>query len=116
MARSKDHAPGEVIPRANPNVYHKPKHTHWAKKAVQVRRVGSDVKIQILTGKERRSMSQPRKRKARSKNNHRKEQSTFDPKIHHKSKAGTGYGLRRDHVATAEETSGKQLAHILGIK
>jgi hypothetical protein len=59
-------------------------------------------------------MSQPKKRKNKKK--FYKEQSTFDPKIHHKSKAGTGYGLKRDHVATAEETSGKQLAHIFGIK
>ena len=115
MARSKDRVPEEVIPKANPNVYHKPKHTHWAKKAGQVRRVESDVKIQILKEKERQSMSQQRKR-SKNKNNHRKEQSTFDPKLHHKSKAGTGYGLKRDHIATAEETSGKQLAHILGIK
>jgi len=115
MERSKDHVPGEAIPRANPNACHKPKHTHWAKKAGQVRREESDVKIQILIGKERQSMSQPRKRN-KHKNNHRKEQSTFDPKIHHKSKAGTGYGLKRDHVSTAEELSGKQLAHILGIK
>jgi len=115
MERSKDRVPEEVIPRANLNVYHKPKHTHWAKKAGQVRRVESDDKIQILTEKERQSMSQPRKRN-KHKNNHRKEQSTFDPKLHHKSKAGTGYGLKRDHVSTPEESSGKQLAHILGIK
>ena len=28
MERSKDHVPGAVTPRANPNVYHRPKHTH----------------------------------------------------------------------------------------
>lgn len=42
----------------------------------------------------------------------KKENTTFDPKIHHKSKAGTGYGLKRDYVATPEESSGKQLAHL----
>jgi hypothetical protein len=60
-------------------------------------------------------MSQPRKRKVKSKNHHR-EQTTFDPKIHHKSHGSSGYGLKRDHVATPEESSGRQLAHILGIK
>ena len=118
MARSKDHVPGAVTPRASPNVYHRPKHTHWAKKAGQVRRVGSDVKIQILTGKERRSMSRPKKRKVKSKNTHKqhREQTTFDPKLHHRSHGSSGYGMKRDHVQTEEETSGKQLAHILGIK
>jgi len=56
------------------------------------------------------------KKRSKNKNNHRKEQSTFDPKIHHKSRGSSGYGLKRDHVATPEESSGRQLAHILGIK
>ena len=44
------------------------------------------------------------------------EQTTFDPKIHHRSKGSSGYGLKRNHIATAEETSGLQLAHILNPK
>ena len=54
--------------------------------------------------------------KKKIKNNYRKEQTTFDPKIHHKSHGSSGYGLKRDHVATPEESSGRQLARILGIK
>jgi len=51
-----------------------------------------------------------KKRSGRHKQ--KKENTTFDPKIHHKSKAGTGYGLKRDYVPTPEEASGKQLAHL----
>jgi hypothetical protein len=54
------------------------------------------------------------KRKTK-KNPHNTEKTTFDPRIHHKG-AGTGYGLKRDHVQTPAETSGAQLASILGIK
>ena len=60
-------------------------------------------------------MSQPKKRKAKNKKPYQ-EQTTFDPKIHHRSKGSSGYGLKRNHIATAEETSGLQLAHILNPK
>jgi len=51
-------------------------------------------------------------KKRSSRHKQKKENTTFDPKIHHKSKAGTGYGLKRDYVVTPEESSGKQLEYI----
>lgn len=116
MERSKAHVPEVVTPKANLNVYQDQKHTHWARRKEPVRREESDVKIQILKEKERQSMSPQRKRKAKSKNRFLKEQSTFDPKIHHRTRGSSGYGLKREHVATEEETSGSQLAHILDPK
>jgi hypothetical protein len=113
MEKSKDRVLEEAILKASPNVYHKPKHTHWAKKAEQVRRVESDVKIQILKEKERQSMSQPKKRK--NKKQYR-EQTTFDPKIHWKKKGTTGYQLKKDYKVSPGELSGSQLAHILNPK
>ena len=62
--------------------------------------------------KKQRTLKHKRKTK---KNPHNTEKTTFDPRIHHKG-AGTGYGLKRDHVQTPAETSGAQLASILGIK
>jgi hypothetical protein len=56
-------------------------------------------------------MSQPKKRKNKKK--FYKEQSTFDPKLHYRGKGQTGYGLKKD---TEIDSSGSQLAHILGIK
>lgn len=61
-------------------------------------------------------MSQPRKRKTKNNKKFYKEHSTFDPKIHHRSKGSSGYGLKRDHVETSEETSGAQLAHLFDTK
>jgi hypothetical protein len=55
------------------------------------------------------------KKKRKTNKRPRTEKTTFNPRIHHKG-AGTGYGLKRDHVQTPAETSGAQLAHILGIK
>ena len=76
------------------------------------RRVDNCVPIK----KQRTLRPNKKSNKKNHKKTHYKEQTTFDPRIHHKSNAGTGYGLKRDHVQTAEETSGAQLAHILGIK
>ena len=43
------------------------------------------------------------KRKVASKN------SQFDPKIHQLGRQGYGFQMRRDHKATKEELSGKNL-------
>lgn len=56
-------------------------------------------------------MSQLRKRKA--KNKKFKEQTTFNPKLHYKTKGSTGYGLRSD---AENNDSGSQLEHILNPK
>ena len=61
-------------------------------------------------------MSRHEKRKKPRSNKPHREQTTFDPKLHHRSRGSSGYGLKREHVATAEETSGSQLAHILDPK
>ena len=59
MARSKDHVPGEVIPRANPNVYHRPKHTHWAKKAEPQRHHANAEKTPARTDEALQRTSRP---------------------------------------------------------
>jgi len=48
------------------------------------------------------------KKKKQLHNNH----TTFDPKIHHRSNKGSGYGLKKGHVVTPAESSGNQLAHL----
>jgi len=48
--------------------------------------------------------------KKKKKNNNRREQSTYDPKLHHRSKGSSGYGLKR---GTETDSSGAQLADIL---
>ena len=118
MERSKDHVPEAVIQKANPSAYQDQKHTHWERRREPVPHSVRDDKIPILKEKERQSMSQQRKRKVKSKNTRRqhREQTTFDPKLHHRSKGSSGYGLKRDHVETAEETSGAQLAHLFDTK
>lgn len=55
-------------------------------------------------------------RNSNYKKKHKEPYSTFDPKIHHRGKGGSGYGFKRDHVSTPEETSGSQLRHILDPK
>jgi hypothetical protein len=56
-------------------------------------------------------------KKKRSKNSnykkkHKEPYSTYDPKIH--VRTGSGYHMKKS--APAGDMSGKQLAHILGIK
>ena len=50
-----------------------------------------------------------RKKKFNGNDNYRKEITTFDPKIHHRSKGNPGYGYRRDVNQPAEELQGSQL-------
>jgi hypothetical protein len=57
-----------------------------------------------------------RSKNSSSKKKYKEPYSTFDPKIHHRGKGGSGYGLKRDHVSTPEESSGSQLKHIFGEK
>lgn len=47
---------------------------------------------------------------------HKKEHTTFDPKKHYRAKGSSGYGMKKDYVLSPEETSGKQLDHILNPK
>jgi hypothetical protein len=53
------------------------------------------------------------KKKFNGNREHNHAKDTFDPKIHHRSKGSSGYGLKRDHVSTTEETSGAQLQGML---
>lgn len=46
------------------------------------------------------------------KKNFSKSSTTFDPKIHHRSPKGSGYGLKKNYVPAPGEASGSQLAHI----
>jgi len=38
--------------------------------------------------------------------------STFDPKVHHRSKGSTGYGLKRGVATDPAEDRGSALAHL----
>ena len=53
--------------------------------------------------KKKKSKWQANREKVASKN------SQFDPKIHQLGKQGYGFQMRRDHKATKEELSGKNL-------
>jgi hypothetical protein len=53
------------------------------------------------------------KKKFNGNREHNPLRDTFDPKIHHRSKGSSGYGLKRDHLSTVEETSGAQLQGML---
>ena len=46
-------------------------------------------------------------------NQARQNHSTFDRVLHHRSQGGTGYGMKRDHVATESELSGANIPAIL---
>lgn len=46
-------------------------------------------------------------------NQARQNHSTFDRVLHHRSQGGTGYGLKRDHVATESELSGRNIPAVL---
>ena len=46
-------------------------------------------------------------------NQARQNHSTFDRVLHHRSQGGTGYGLKRDHVATESELSGVNIPAVL---
>ena len=39
--------------------------------------------------------------------------STYDRNLHHRSQGGTGYGMKRDHVATESELSGVNIPAVL---
>jgi len=39
----------------------------------------------------------------------RQNHSTYDRDLHHRSQGGTGYGMKRDHVATESELSGANI-------
>ena len=53
-----------------------------------------------------------RSRNSNYKNKQKEPYSTFDPKIHYRGKGQSGYGLRKDYVATPDSTSGKNLEHL----
>ena len=53
--------------------------------------------------KNKKTKSQSRREREASKN------SQFDPKIHQLGRQGYGFQMRRDHKATKEELSGKNL-------
>ena len=116
MARSEEIVPGAVGRKANPNACPDPRHTPWAEKVVPKRPAVKEGRIPIQKEQARPRMSRPNRSRKNHKKPHHKEHSTFDPKLHHRSHGSSGYGMKRDHVQTEEETSGKQLAHILGIK
>ena len=42
----------------------------------------------------------------------RKNNTTFDPRIHHKVKGKPGFGLKRDYVPANGENSGSTLKHL----
>ena len=46
-------------------------------------------------------------------NQARQNHSTFDRELHHRSQGGTGYGMKRDHVATESELSGANIPEVL---
>jgi hypothetical protein len=46
-------------------------------------------------------------------NQARQNHSTFDRALHHRSQGGTGYGMKRDHVATESELSGVNIPAVL---
>jgi len=46
-------------------------------------------------------------------NQARQNHSTFDRALHHRSQGGTGYGMKRDHVATESELSGSNIPEVL---
>ena len=46
-------------------------------------------------------------------NQARQNHSTFDRELHHRSQGGTGYGMKRDHVATELELSGANIPEVL---
>lgn len=46
-------------------------------------------------------------------NQARQNHSTFDRVLHHRSQGGTGYGMKRDHVATESELSGANIPEVL---
>jgi len=46
-------------------------------------------------------------------NQARQNHSTFDRVLHHRSQGGTGYGMKRDHVATESELSGANIPAVL---
>ena len=50
----------------------------------------------------------------KKRNKDRKEQTTFDPKIHHKTKGGHGFGMKRGVKVDKWENSGAQLAAVFG--
>jgi uncharacterized membrane protein YdbT with pleckstrin-like domain len=43
----------------------------------------------------------------------RQNHSTFDRVLHHRSQGGTGYGMKRDHVSTELELSGRNIPEAL---
>jgi len=43
----------------------------------------------------------------------RQNHSTFDRQLHHRSQGGTGYGMKRDHVSTELELSGRNIPEAL---
>ena len=43
----------------------------------------------------------------------RQNHSTYDRDLHHRSQGGTGYGMKRDHVATESELSGANIPEVL---
>ena len=46
-------------------------------------------------------------------NQARQNHSTFDRELHHRSQGGTGYGMKRDHVSTELELSGRNIPEAL---
>jgi hypothetical protein len=46
-------------------------------------------------------------------NQARQNHSTFDRELHHRSQGGTGYGMKRDHVATESELRGRNIPEVL---
>lgn len=44
----------------------------------------------------------------------KKLKTTYDPRIHVKTKGGHGFGLKSNYKPTKEELSGKQLAKVFG--
>jgi hypothetical protein len=43
----------------------------------------------------------------------RQNHSTYDRVLHHRSQGGTGYGMKRDHVSTESELSGRNIPEAL---
>ncbi len=46
-------------------------------------------------------------------NQARQNHSTYDRDLHHRSQGGTGYGMKRDHVSTELELSGRNIPEAL---
>jgi len=59
MAKFVEHVPEDRPEKANPNVYHNPKHTHWAKKVEPQRHHAKDDRIPTRTDEALQRTSRP---------------------------------------------------------